>query len=71
MKHRSPDRPRRVDEDSPFADRILTPRDTRMGDPEGRSAVGGIGHACLAIARQTAFLIGVAPTRGWRPIQSP
>ena len=71
MKHRSPDRPRRVDGDSPFADRILTPRGTRMSDPEGQSDVAGISHAFLAIARQAAFLTRVAPTRGWRPIQSP
>ena len=71
MKHRSPDRPRRVDGDSPFADRILTPRGTRMSDPEGRSDVAGIGDASIAIARQAAFLTGVAPSGGWRPIQSP
>ena len=71
MKHRSPDRPRRVDGDSPFADRILTPRDTRMGDLEGRSDVAGIRLASLAVARQAASLTGVALTRGLRPIQSP
>jgi hypothetical protein len=71
MKHRSPDRPRRADGDSPFADRILTPRDIRMGDPEGRSDIAGIGHASLAVARQAASLTGVAPPEGWTPIQSP
>ena len=71
MKHRSQERPRRADGDSPFADRILTPRDTSMGDPEGRSDVAGIGHASLARARQAAFLTGMAPSEGWTPIQSP
>ena len=71
MRHRSGDHPRGTDGDSPLADRILTPRATRMGDPEGRSDVAGIGHASLAVARQAAFLTGVAPRGGWRPIQSP
>jgi hypothetical protein len=68
MKHRSPDRPRRVDGDSPFADRILTPRDTEIGHQEGRS---GVGLTPIAMADQAAFLAAVAPAGGWRPIQSP
>jgi hypothetical protein len=71
MKHRSRDRPRGLDGDSPLTDRILTPRGPEMGHREGRSGVAGIGRASLTMARQAALLAGVAPSGGWRPIQSP
>jgi hypothetical protein len=71
MKHRSPDRPRRVDGDSPFADRILTPRGTEIGHQEGRAGVAGVDLTPLAMADQADFVAAVAPSGGWRPIQSP
>jgi hypothetical protein len=71
MKHRSGDRPRGVDGDSPLTDRILTPRGPEMGLREGRSGVAGVGRASLTMADQGGMLAGVAPSGGWRPIQSP
>jgi hypothetical protein len=71
MKHRSGDRPGRVDGDSPLAARILTPQGLEMGHPEGRSDVVGIGQVRLATARRAVLVAGVVPPRGWRPIQSP
>jgi hypothetical protein len=71
MRHRSRDRPRGTDGDSPHADRILTPRGPEMGPREGQSDAAGISPACLAMAHRAAFLAGVAPSGGWRPIQSP
>jgi hypothetical protein len=71
MRHRSRDRPRGTDGDSPLADRILTPQGPQMGHREGQADVAGIGQACLAMTRRAAFLAGVALPRGWRPIQSP
>jgi hypothetical protein len=71
MERRSRERPRKVDGDSPLAARILTSQGPEMGHREGRSDVAGIGRASLVIARRAAFLAGVAPSGGWRPIQSP
>jgi len=71
MKHRSGDRPRGVDGDSPLADRTLTPRGPERGHREGRSDVAGIGQACLAMACRAGFGAGVARSGEWRPIQSP
>jgi hypothetical protein len=71
MKDRSRDRLRGVDGDSPLTDRTLTPRGPERGHREGRSDVAGIGQTCLAMARGAGFGAGVAPSGGWRPIQSP
>jgi hypothetical protein len=71
MKHRSGDRPRGVDGDSPLADRISAPRGPEMGHPEGRSGVAGLGRESLTMAGQGGLLAGVARPGGWRPIQSP
>jgi hypothetical protein len=71
MKHRSRDRPRGLDGDSPLTDRTLTPRGPEMGHQEGQSDVAGIDPACLAMARRAGFGAGVARSGEWRPIQSP
>ena len=71
MKHRSGDRPRRVDGDPPLADRTLTPRGPERGPREGHSDVTGTGPAWLAMARRSGFRAGVARSGGWGPIESP
>jgi hypothetical protein len=62
MKHRSRDRPRRADGDSPLADRTLTPRGPERGNREGQSDVASLSQACLAMTRRAGFRAGVAPS---------